>query len=251
MSSKQSQRPSPIQQESRLRRPGIAPGLLLLGAFLLPGMSTPAGAEEGARLNVNRIAKSGEPFVLVAEDASAVTNASPADVARAQELQKSTGQEILWFRRNGKAYRIRDARILQQALAIVADQLAMGAEQARLGAQQAELGQQQRELGKRQAELGQQQRELGTQQAQLAQEPETPPIVARQNEIGARQDAIGEEQDRIGEEQNELGRQADAIGKIQDEIGSRQEEMGKEQESQIQALITEALAAGLAEEIGR
>jgi len=219
-----------------------------LGAFLLLGLSTFA---KGSGMNVNRIASSGEPFVLVAGDASAVTNSSPADVTRAQELYKATGQSVLWFRRSGRAYWIRDARALQQAQAIVAEQLVLGAEQARLGAQQAELGRKQAELGRKQAEFGQQQRELAVQQVELAHQPEIPTIVARQDEIGARQNEIGRQQDEIGKEQDELGRQADGLGKRQDEIGKQQDIMGKDQESRMQALITAALADGLAEEIGR
>jgi hypothetical protein len=253
MATKQAQAPGP-EQKPLSRRPGLTPGLLtlLLGAVLVPGTSNAAGAREREPgLRINRIAASGEPFVLIAADATAVTNTQPSDVVQAQALQKATGQPVLWFRRGGAVYWVRDGQTVQKALSIVSDQLALSAEQAGLGAQQAELGRKQAELGQQQRELAQEQRELGVQQSQLAQQPETPSIVARQDEIGARQNEIGKEQDRIGKEQDALGKQADELGKRQDEIGRRQDQIGKEQERRIQAFLSDALAAGLAEEIGR
>ena len=63
-------------------------------------------------------------------------------------LRRQSNADFVWFRRNGKAYIIRDAATVQQAKAFLAPQEALGKQQEELGRQQEALGSQQEELGR-------------------------------------------------------------------------------------------------------
>lgn len=151
---------------------------------------------------------------------------STEDLDRARRLRR--GQEaMLYVKRDGVGYLVRDPATLRRAAAIFAPQQAMGARQAALGSRQAALG-------SRQAALGAEQARIGGLQAHASP--------ARQDEFGRQQDALGRQQGELGRQQGVLGRQQDALGREQDRLG-RQADVA------LRALIDDALRRGVAQRV--
>jgi hypothetical protein len=166
-------------------------------------------------------------YVLLSQDSrSASMSGSTDDLKRARALQAGRGA-LLYVRRGGEAYVIRDAATLSRAKAIFEPQEAMGARQAELGSRQAALG-------SRQAALGAQQARLGAQQA---------------NASPRRAIELGREQAALGRQQDELGRQQNALGARQGVLGREQARLAREADVKIQALLAEALRSGAAQRV--
>ena len=166
-------------------------------------------------------------YVLLSEGSrSSTMSGSMEDLERARALR--VGREaLLYVRRDGAAYVIRDAETLRRAEAIFEPQRAMGARQGELGSRQAALGQRQAALGAQQARIG-----------------------ARQASASPRQqDALGRQQDELGRRQDVLGRQQDALGRQQDALGREQDRLGREADVRFHALLEDALRRGVAQRI--
>lgn len=166
-------------------------------------------------------------YVLVASGSNSSTmSGSVDDIQRAMRLR--VGREaLLYVRRGGVAYVIRDAATLRRAEAIFEPQRAMGERQAELGSRQAELG-------SRQAALGAQQARIGARQAR------TTPKNA---------EALGRQQDALGRQQNALGRQQDELGRQQDALGREQERLSRIAESRLRELLDDAIQGGVARRV--
>jgi len=193
---------------------GLAVFLGLLAP--LPSLVSAAGAVQSA----DPIA-----YVLLSPGSQDSTmSGSTDDLRRARALRR--GHEgLLYVRRGGADYVIRDAETLRRAEARFAPQKALGARQAELGSRQAALG-------SRQAALGAEQARLGARQASA-----TP---SQADALGRQQDALGRQQDELGRRQNELGRQQDALGREQDRLG-------REAEARFRALLADAIRSGVAQ----
>ena len=183
----------------------------------------------------------GESYVLLLDDHQTVMNGSSEDIRRARDLQKG-GEPLIYFRKDGKTYVIRNAGVVEEAEALFRPQVELGAKQAKLGAQQAELGGKQAELGGRQAALG------AKQAAQAAK------LAGSGKEAGDLEREMGElnrQQGELGMKQGELGEQQAKLGAQQAELGRQQERLGKEAETKFRNLIQEALRNGAAQEVQR
>ena len=177
-------------------------------------------------------------------------------------LRQESSADFIWFRRNGKAYLIRDAATVQQAKAYWAPQEALGKQQDELGRQQEALGDQQEELGKQmeqvrvevpdltaklqkvQAQLdqlhkrGATQEELGDLQGALGD---------LQGDLGEIQGKAGEKQGEIGAKQGELGERQGRLGEQQGKLGEEQGRLAEEASRKMRGLLDNALAKGLAQ----
>lgn len=166
-------------------------------------------------------------YVLFSEGSRSTTmSGSTGDLERARALR--TGDEaLLYVRRGGAAYVIRDAATLRRAESIFEPQRALGNRQAELGSRQAALG-------SRQAALGAQQARIGARQASASP--------GRADELARQQDALGRQQDVLGKQQDAFGRQQDALGREQDRLG-------REAEAKFSALLADALRSGVAQRL--
>ena len=165
---------------------------------------------------------------------------STDDIARARELRKGR-ESLLYVRKDGVAYVIRDPATLRAAADIFKPQ-------AELGARQAELGSRQAELGSRQAALGSQQAQLGAQQAKLgALQSDARP--SEQAEYGRQQDALGRQQDALGRQQDQLGQQQNALGEQQNALGREQDRLGRIARDKFDALLSDAIRRGVAQRV--
>jgi hypothetical protein len=175
--------------------------------LLLFPVHTPAGAAAGSEAG-GRTA-----YVLFsAGDRGSTMSGSTEDFSRARALRVGS-EAMLFVRRGGADYVIRDAATLRRAAAIFEPQQALGRKQGELGRRQGELGREQGRLGRLQAEASsRQQSELGRQQSAL----------------GARQAALGREQAALGRQQARLAVEANA---------------------KLRALLAEAIARGAARRV--
>ncbi len=200
--------------------------LAVVGAALLATLfgspSAPAAAE-AARHGWSK----DESYILMSagEDGRMMMHGSTSDLRHAQALR--TGSDpLLYVRRDGKAYVVRDPAILRQAQAIFAPQQALGRRQAALGSRQAALGSRQAALGGQQAELS-----------------------SRQRSAGSRSDDLSRQQAELGRQQAELGEQQAALGAQQGRLGKEQERLGREAQARFRALVDDAQRRGLAREV--
>jgi bla regulator protein blaR1 len=136
-----------------------------------------------------------DAFVLLRGDHLTMSG-SEADISRARALRKS-GEDLLWVRKNGKDYVVRDKGVLDKI--------------RQLYELQEELGRKQSELGKQQADLGSKQAALGTRQATeaLRRPGQAQDIAKQQSELGAKQSNLGEQQSKLGQQQQELSQSAE------------------------------------------
>jgi hypothetical protein len=195
--------------------------LALLAALCGLAVSPPA-VVAGSAPSADRFS-----YVLFAEGGRSTTmSGSTEDLSRARALRSGT-EALLYVRRGGAAYLIRDAVTLRRAEAIFEPQQALGARQAELGSRQAALG-------SRQAALGAEQGRLGRRQAKASP--------GEQDDLGRRQDALGRQQEALGRQQEELGRQQDALGREQDRLG-------READARFRDLLADAIRRGVAQRI--
>ena len=75
------------------------------------------------------------------------------DDAGTLRMQERFGSRYFWFKRDGQAYVVSDAKVIERASAIVRPQHDLGVKQGALGRKQAALGEKQAALGMKQATL--------------------------------------------------------------------------------------------------
>jgi beta-lactamase regulating signal transducer with metallopeptidase domain len=202
-----------------------------------------------------------ERFVLVS--GGQVTMAGSMEDLHLAKTLRAEGKDILFVRRDGKAYVIRDPKTLEQVRAAFEPQAKLGEQQAALGSKQAALGAKQAEIGHKQATLGMKQAELGLKQAELSmkvaraamagdeaeRERQEKELEKNERALDKEMDALSEQQDALGREQDALGDQQEALGREQEKLGREQEKLGREAHKKAEALIGEAVRKGLAEPV--
>lgn len=219
----------------------------------------------------------GHGFALIDGD-SVTINGSDRDAEAVQKLRKS-GEPLLWFRRGGQSWVIRDHNFVQRAEAIYAPVTALAKQQGKLGGEQGALGAQQGALGSRQGVLGGQQGQFGaregalaTQQAHIASRiaeldsqsaasnnsqstaderrtlaAESAKIDAEREALHAQQATFEKQQAALGDQQAALGKQQAALGKQQEALGEQQREASAKASQQMDQLLADALAKGMAQ----
>jgi len=198
--------------------------LALAGLALAASMaSVPSIAKQSEAAQVS-VWSDDESFVLIKGGSeSSYMHGSTNDYRVVQSL-RSGKEPLLYFRRGGKSYVVRDAALLREAEAIVKPQQ--------------ELGKRQGELGSRQGDLGKKQGNLGRQQA----------AAALRQVSGGRAEAA-RVQAELGRQQAELGRQQAELGRQQAVLGAEQARLAKVATAKLRALTDEALRRGLAQEV--
>jgi beta-lactamase regulating signal transducer with metallopeptidase domain len=222
----------------------------------------------------------GEEFTIVSGNSAVYVSSSGVYIgndrnsAVASSLRHNFPGDFIWFIHDGKAYIIRDAATIKQAMDFFAPAQALGRQQEELGKQQEALGAQQEALGAKQEALGEQmekvhakipdltaeleklqadlkkpgtdgtQDDLGRLQEKIAE------IQARISEsqatAGERQAELGEKQGALGEEQGRLGQQQGKLGEQQGKLGEQQAAASKKATHDMKKLLDQAIASGLA-----
>ncbi|HYU34003.1 MAG TPA: M56 family metallopeptidase [Thermoanaerobaculia bacterium] len=187
----------------------------------------------------------GEPWVLVQDEKAVTMSGNTLDVHRAREHY--SGKPILWFRRDGKSYLIRDEATVARAQALFEPQRKLGEQQGVLGDQQGKLGDQQGRLGGEMGRYGARIGALASQQAGRAlsgrdREDHDENLDSQMKELSDKMEALGRQMEALGKQQEELGRQQEALGR-------QQEQLAHEGERQLKSLLDQALASGLAKQV--
>ncbi|MCP3165324.1 M56 family metallopeptidase [Myxococcus qinghaiensis] len=210
-------------------------------------------------------------YVLLSGD-KATMNGSTVDLKLAKMFKDKNGGELLYVRRKGEAFIIRDAATLKAMKDALEPIRVKSLEQGGMGSRMGALGQEQGKLGLKQGKLGVQQSELALQHAELAHKraglhlesnrldslPEAE-RERRQAELDKQEAALDKEIDALDEKQEALSKQQEELGREQEKLGRQQEEMGREMEKlhtlhesdirdserKIQSVIDEALRKGL------
>ena len=206
-----------------------------------------------------------DAFILADGDGHSYHWGSTSDSQEVKRLRTQNGGVFLYYRRDGKAYVVRDAETIARIRAEMKDQLALGGRQAELGKLQAELGAQQGRLGAKQAAVAAEHAALATRMAhrhgeessvhalEMALQALESGADVRQELVEARKAlrealaalrkteagaaAISREQAAAlraraadaAEDQRLLGVEQSALGRQQAELGRRQAELGQQQ----------------------
>ncbi len=211
-----------MTQPSAAFRRGLLP-LAALTALVAPlGLTFSVAALASAAE-----AADGTSYILFSRGSDSVTMSGSTDDLRRARALRAGREALLYVRRGGVSYAIRDSGTLDRAAAIFAPQHALGERQAELGSQQAALG-------RRQAALGDEQGRIGRQQSGASPR---------------RAVALGRQQDELGRQQNILGEQQNALGRQQDSLGREQNRLAREADAQFDALLAEALRSGVAQRV--
>ncbi len=212
----------------------------------------------------------GDAYVLFhgGGNAEMTMSGDTGDIERASELRrKAGGGELLWLRRGGREYVIRDAATLREVEEIFRPQRELGDKQGMLGDRQGKLGDKQGELGERQGELGERQGKLGEEEGRLAEEEARLEVAnagrssgeisaadqKRRAELHDRRERAAAQMAKLGAEQRQLGEQQHRLGDQQRELGNQQRELGRAQrlasreaQHKLDALLERAIAGGIA-----
>lgn len=193
---------------------------------------------------------------------------STEDVRQARAARQGR-EALLWVRRHGRAFAIRDAASIAKVRALFDPMETLGRQQGELGSQQAAIGAKMAEVGRQQGEIGAKQGALGAKQAAIGarQAAEAARIATRAGKadsvsevqldqldtqmeaLGKQMDALGEQMETLSKPMEELGRQMEPLGAEQDKLGAQMEALAERATEGLAALVDEAIANGLATEL--
>ncbi|WP_266156320.1 M56 family metallopeptidase [Dyella silvatica] len=165
---------------------------------------------------------------------------------------------MVWFRRGDKAYVIHDAAFVRRARdaytpanELSTEQGRLSGEQGRLSGEQSGLAAREGALAARIGELEGQRAGIEAERAALPADVSTPQRVAeldrRAAELNRRQAGLNTEQAAINESQAALSRQEAELGKREEALSKQQSAAAARAEQQMDSLLDEALAKGLAQ----
>ena len=174
-----------------------------------------AAPSVASQFQTNYSWSSGDAFVLMKNGGDNTIMSGSTDDLRIVERLRNGTEPLLYFRRGGKSYLVRDAAVLRQAEAIFKPQQELGARQGELGSRQGALGKKQAELGRQQAAAAL--RHVSGDHAEAARQQAA--LATQQSELGRHQSALGRQQSELGRQQSELARQANAkLGALMDDV---------------------------------
>ena len=190
-----------------------------------------------------------DAYVLVQGDQS-VMDGSSTDLRRARALDDGKG--VLFVRRAGRSYVIRDAATLARFKAVYAETSRLGEAQGKLGEQQGALGERQGRIGGRMGEIGGRLGELAVREAQLALAGGNDAASRKAIEDARRatEKARAEMEDpAMQSEMAELARQQAKLGQQQAVLGKQQAEASARAQREADILIKQTIQSGLAQPI--
>lgn len=187
--------------------------------------------------------RGGDAYVLIDGDDVSMAGHSE-DIRTAQRLQQGNAP-VLWVRKNGKQYVVRDAATVQQMKAAHAPVQALGEQQGKLGEQQGALGERQGELGAKQGELGVRMSEIATGQAAAALRGEDTRDAAHDR----RMKALADQQEALARQQEALARQQEPLARQQEALARKQVAASDKMQRDVDRLLGEAIRSGKAQQL--
>ena len=208
-------------------------------------------------------------FVLIVDDGKHIMSGDSSDVRRA-ESQRRPGEPLLWFKKGGQEYVIRDRAAINQAMDLWKPVNEPGDMQGKLGAEQGKLGQKQGEIGARQGAIGAEQGRVGEKQAEIElKQAELNLRAIRARDDSGRREVelerlnVQKEARRLRDEMqllsaklnyaglpmNELGKQMEGLSAQMEKLSQRMQEASAKAEADMAKLIDRAIASGAAQAI--
>lgn len=188
-----------------------------------------------------------------------------SDLATARKLQRGD-EPLLWIRRGGETYVVRDRAVLERAKAAYATMHDTAREQGEMAGQQGELAGRQSGLAARVAALSSRRAALGGERAAIASERQrlrqtgsqdaaqdgaAATLDGRLRSIDAQLADLSRQQADIDREQADLDRRQAELSRQQAEISRHERDVAHLADRQVDRLIDEAIADGLAQPADR
>ncbi|MFC5741460.1 M56 family metallopeptidase [Dyella tabacisoli] len=158
-----------------------------------------------------------------------------------------TGDPMVWFRRDGKAYVIHDATLVQRARDAYAPVNKLELEQSHLASEQSKLAAQESGLAMREGELARRQGEMQRRDAEIDSRQVTPATDAYVFQRKSELEALRNEQTKLNGAQQPLAKQQAELSKQQAELSKRQSAESDRAEKQMDKVLDEAIAKGVAQ----
>jgi beta-lactamase regulating signal transducer with metallopeptidase domain len=216
-------------------------------------------------------------WIILSKNGKMHMNGWGEDAALARRQQHGS-EPLLWARRAGEQFVIRDPALIAKAQDLFepvsrlgAQQAAVGRQQAALGRREAEMGARQGAIGARQGEIGAEQAAVGAQQAALAAEEasiarqqaygggqmvKAPDHERRYRELDAQMKAyeqraheLEQQMDALRQPMEDLAKQMEPLARQQQDLGAQMETLAAQAEANMRKLIDQAIAEGKAERV--
>lgn len=229
-----------------------------------PPPAPPAPAEHNLGFHAHYVDISTRPdatrsFLLYDGD-TVIVEGKDSDIGEIQRMHKSDGP-MIWFRRDGKAYVIRDADLIRRAKNAYAPISDAASAQAQLAAKQSELVGEQSGIVARESALAGRETELASRLASIDSQRAALRNLPSQEHYIEEARLQGEEQGmraiqtEIDREHQELQRNNDAMSKQMAELTARgantSPRASQQAQQQLNKLLDEAVARGLAKPANR
>jgi bla regulator protein BlaR1 len=209
-------------------------------------------------------------YVLFYDDNNTTMSGSMRDIERARQF-KQGNEKLLWFRKDGREWIVRDPMLLRQVEAIWipvneigAKQGEIGAQQGRIGALQGEIGAKQGMIGAQQGLIGAKQGELGSREGRLSMresrrelsETERQQISeerrilrAQQRELDAEMEKLNVKMREFEKPMNELNREIEKFNAPMEKLSQDMERESRKAESEMRKLLEGAISSGKAQAV--
>ncbi|PPU38402.1 M56 family metallopeptidase [Xanthomonas arboricola] len=194
-----------------------------------------------------------DAYVLLQGNDS-VMNGSVDDLKHVRRLAGKDGQ-LMWFRKDGKQYVVRDPDTFKRLNAVYAPITKLGQAQGALGERQGELGEQQGELGAQMGELGARAADAAAKHVNAslldtdARTQQAAERAAREAERAVRQAEQAMQRSGAQQRMQALARQQAALATEQADLASQQAAASVRADKEAQRIMREAIAQGLATQI--
>ncbi|MES2521739.1 MAG: M56 family metallopeptidase [Gemmatimonadota bacterium] len=208
-------------------------------------------------------------FVYFSDDRNTTMSGSSGDVSRARQYRRS-GEPLLWFRRDGQEYIVRDEKVLREVEELWAPVSRVGQEQGKVGAKQGEIGAEQGRHGAQQGKVGAKLGVLGARQGvigaqlgllsaresegvsaserrEIEREREKLERDMRQLEVEMR--AVNDEMRNVAPPSRRLGEDMEKLGREMEVLGAQMETASKRANAGMRTLMERAVRSGAAEAV--
>lgn len=230
----------------------------VVGSAAAPVVSpaAPVQDQQSESKNKNKDKDKGRlEYVLVNRDRHGVTmSGSWEDAQRIK--QQYGGERVLWFRRDGKSYLVKDQAVIDEAeqinrpvAEIGAKQGEVGAKQGAIGAKQGAVGARQGEVGAKQGAIGAKQGAIGAKQGMLAMkeagkltDEERREIEVEREQLAKEMDTLNAEMEKLGEEMRHASEPMEDFGKEMEALSREMEGLSREMNEAVAKANTEMIA---------
>jgi bla regulator protein blaR1 len=202
-----------------------------------------------------------DAWVFLQPGDNASMHGSSMDLIEAKRLRANSGEPLIWFKHDGRAYVIRDRQMVDQAHALFIPQHELSKAQQSLDARQTDFGDRQKAFDKTQEALREQmrtfdekvkaaadalQKGVDRQTVHSEVEKQIVQMEVSLHQAEATRRAVQQQQEALGAQQRVLGELQAQLGAEQEALGRQQEELARAITWEMRTLLNNAITAGRA-----